>query len=173
MASDTTIFRNSFEGFQRGRWRETRIGPFAHLDIMTVGTSPGFVGAFSSHVTRVTDTLRVSCHLHHPKQLRGKLSGLRLQSLGSFLFWLCCIDATGSRPISGFFVRLGTFCVRSVPISRVAASQSDRSRRWKPWQGLVGAARFELATPGPPDRCANRAALRSDAAMTGKVDIHA
>ena len=27
---------------------------------------------------------------------------------------------------------------------------------------MVGAARFELATPGPPDRCANRAAPRSD-----------
>src|SRR5690349_3387165 len=27
--------------------------------------------------------------------------------------------------------------------------------------GLVGAARFELATPSPPDWCANRAALRS------------
>ena len=27
---------------------------------------------------------------------------------------------------------------------------------------LVGAARFELATPSPPDWCANRAALRSD-----------
>src|SRR5215470_13705411 len=26
---------------------------------------------------------------------------------------------------------------------------------------LVGAARFELATPSPPDWCANRAALRS------------
>ena len=28
---------------------------------------------------------------------------------------------------------------------------------------MVGAARFELATPSPPDWCANRAALRSDA----------
>ncbi len=27
---------------------------------------------------------------------------------------------------------------------------------------LVGAARFELATPSPPDWCANQAALRSD-----------
>src|SRR5450631_3358100 len=27
---------------------------------------------------------------------------------------------------------------------------------------LVGAARFELTTPCPPDRCANRAALRPD-----------
>ena len=27
---------------------------------------------------------------------------------------------------------------------------------------MVGAARFELATPSPPDWCANRAALRSD-----------
>src|SRR5262249_40205760 len=27
---------------------------------------------------------------------------------------------------------------------------------------LVGAARFELATPSPPDWCANRAALRSE-----------
>ena len=27
---------------------------------------------------------------------------------------------------------------------------------------MVGAGRFELPTPGPPDRCANRAALRSD-----------
>src|SRR5271165_961164 len=26
---------------------------------------------------------------------------------------------------------------------------------------MVGAMRFELTTPGPPDRCANRAALRS------------
>ena len=31
---------------------------------------------------------------------------------------------------------------------------------------LVGAARFELATPSPPDWCANRAALRSDGATT-------
>ena len=29
-------------------------------------------------------------------------------------------------------------------------------------RNLVGAARFELATPSPPDWCANRAALRSD-----------
>src|SRR5580704_16110074 len=29
-------------------------------------------------------------------------------------------------------------------------------------KGLVGAARFELATPSPPDWCANRAALRSE-----------
>ncbi len=29
------------------------------------------------------------------------------------------------------------------------------------WKKMVGAARFELATPGPPDRCANRAAPRS------------
>src|SRR5215831_5529270 len=28
---------------------------------------------------------------------------------------------------------------------------------------MVGAARFELATPSPPDWCANRAALRSEA----------
>src|SRR5690242_7868525 len=28
---------------------------------------------------------------------------------------------------------------------------------------MVGAGRFELPTPGPPDRCANRAALRSEA----------
>jgi hypothetical protein len=27
---------------------------------------------------------------------------------------------------------------------------------------MVGAARFELATPSPPDWCANRAALRSE-----------
>ena len=34
--------------------------------------------------------------------------------------------------------------------------------RWaKPLICLVGAARFELATPSPPDWCANRAALRS------------
>jgi hypothetical protein len=33
----------------------------------------------------------------------------------------------------------------------------------KPLKMMVGAARFELATPSPPDWCANRAALRSDA----------
>jgi hypothetical protein len=27
---------------------------------------------------------------------------------------------------------------------------------------MVGAGRFELPTPSPPDWCANRAALRSD-----------
>ena len=32
---------------------------------------------------------------------------------------------------------------------------------------LVGAGRFELPTPGPPDRCANRAALRSDVDSQG------
>src|SRR5437016_4487681 len=32
---------------------------------------------------------------------------------------------------------------------------------------MVGAARFELATPSPPDWCANRAALRSDATRAG------
>ena len=31
---------------------------------------------------------------------------------------------------------------------------------------MVGAERFELSTPGPPDRCANRAALRSDAGLS-------
>src|SRR5690606_15280808 len=31
---------------------------------------------------------------------------------------------------------------------------------------MVGAARFELATPSPPDWCANQAALRSDARRT-------
>jgi hypothetical protein len=30
-------------------------------------------------------------------------------------------------------------------------------------ENLVGAPRFELGTPSPPDWCANRAALRSDA----------
>src|SRR5262249_18675398 len=29
------------------------------------------------------------------------------------------------------------------------------------WKSLVGAPRFELGTPSPPDWCANRAALRS------------
>jgi hypothetical protein len=39
---------------------------------------------------------------------------------------------------------------------------------------LVGAARFELATPSPPDWCANRAALRSEArnALTSKACPH-
>ena len=32
---------------------------------------------------------------------------------------------------------------------------------------MVGAGRFELPTPGPPDRCANRAALRSDVGNQG------
>ena len=32
-------------------------------------------------------------------------------------------------------------------------------------EGLVGAPRFELGTPSPPDWCANRAALRSAAAI--------
>src|SRR5258708_30393974 len=32
---------------------------------------------------------------------------------------------------------------------------------------LVGAERFELSTPSPPDWCANRAALRSDATRAG------
>ena len=32
---------------------------------------------------------------------------------------------------------------------------------------LVGAPRFELGTPSPPDWCANRAALRSDATRAG------
>jgi hypothetical protein len=32
---------------------------------------------------------------------------------------------------------------------------------------MVGAGRFELPTPGPPDRCANRAALRSDVENQG------
>ena len=34
---------------------------------------------------------------------------------------------------------------------------------------MVGAARFELATPSPPDWCANRAALRSDLAATSTM----
>jgi hypothetical protein len=38
---------------------------------------------------------------------------------------------------------------------------------------MVGAGRFELPTPGPPDRCANRAALRSEAFLQGELDIHA
>ena len=36
---------------------------------------------------------------------------------------------------------------------------------------MVGAGRFELPTPGPPDRCANRAALRSEASMQGRLHI--
>ncbi len=38
--------------------------------------------------------------------------------------------------------------------------------------GLVGAERFELSTPSPPDWCANQAALRSDfrAAMHDNAD---
>lgn len=36
---------------------------------------------------------------------------------------------------------------------------------------MVGAAGFEPATPGPPDRCANRAAPRSDFRLTFHVQI--
>ena len=35
---------------------------------------------------------------------------------------------------------------------------------------LVGAPRFELGTPSPPDWCANRAALRSDRHRDYKFD---
>src|SRR3954466_5483493 len=34
-------------------------------------------------------------------------------------------------------------------------------------EDMVGAPRFELGTPSPPDWCANRAALRSDATRAG------
>ena len=37
---------------------------------------------------------------------------------------------------------------------------------------MVGAGRFELPTPGPPDRCANRAALRSEAVLPVRLHIH-
>src|ERR1700724_3027656 len=35
---------------------------------------------------------------------------------------------------------------------------------------LVGAPRFELGTPSPPDWCANRAALRSDGGKTAGAE---
>jgi hypothetical protein len=38
---------------------------------------------------------------------------------------------------------------------------------------LVGAARFELATPSPPDWCANRAALRSETEATIEIGYFA
>jgi hypothetical protein len=43
-------------------------------------------------------------------------------------------------------------------------------------RNLVGAARFELATPSPPDWCANRAALRSETGsplMCAGLDVQA
>src|SRR5262245_1608733 len=42
-----------------------------------------------------------------------------------------------------------------------------RKNRYRTRGLMVGAARFELATPSPPDWCANRAALRSVPAIGG------
>ena len=49
-----------------------------------------------------------------------------------------------------------------VPISYSSAVAAAVGNPTKLMGKMVGAGRFELPTPGPPDRCANRAALRSD-----------
>src|SRR6516162_10271098 len=49
-----------------------------------------------------------------------------------------------------------------VPISYSSAVAAPVGNPTKLMGKMVGAGRFELPTPGPPDRCANRAALRSD-----------
>ena len=53
-----------------------------------------------------------------------------------------------------------------------SAALSRETIVWMGWWGkVVGAGRFELPTPGPPDRCANRAALRSDIPVLGDLHI--
>src|SRR5215470_7046270 len=59
-----------------------------------------------------------------------------------------------------------TSCAKAAPPETLSATMAAITRldiRSSPMLSfLVGAARFELATPSPPDWCANRAALRSD-----------
>ena len=69
-------------------------------------------------------------------ELRGKLRGFLSASGGLY-------------PICSSFC----FCLRE---------QKARESLYFMGVLMVGAARFELATPSPPDWCANRAALRSD-----------
>src|SRR5262249_9265145 len=53
---------------------------------------------------------------------------------------------------------------------RYPKRQSSKSDLDKSLVLLVGAPRFELGTPSPPDWCANRAALRSDRRRDYKFD---
>jgi hypothetical protein len=54
--------------------------------------------------------------------------------------------------------RLGLFPSASFP--RLPAGKAQKCKKYL--NLLVGAPRFELGTPSPPDWCANRAALRSE-----------
>src|SRR5580658_6198412 len=63
----------------------------------------------------------------------------------------------------GLFGPMWGFCV---PFVRFRAGRRFRRGMWNLNninRLLVGAPRFELGTPSPPDWCANRAALRSEA----------
>ena len=53
----------------------------------------------------------------------------------------------------------------------VSAGTSTGRREWRRSKGvkMVGAGRFELPTPGPPDRCANQATLRSEPSRHGRL----
>ena len=64
--------------------------------------------------------------------------------------------------ISGLFAPVRDLWRCFVLLSSSVPIPSSHDYYRKPWGKLVGAGRFELPTPGPPDRCANRAALRSD-----------
>ena len=56
---------------------------------------------------------------------------------------------------------------RRIVLEEHRSRGADRERMMAlDWNALVGAARFELATPSPPDWCANRAALRSELRRT-------
>ncbi len=67
-----------------------------------------------------------------------------------------------SRSSSGSVGR-GPTCRRCTAASSpVAASSGPQWRKVIRTKKLVGAPRFELGTPSPPDWCANRAALRSE-----------
>jgi hypothetical protein len=63
--------------------------------------------------------------------------------------------------IRGFFVRIRGLCCRCVPFLYAAPESVTCNKCLFYGALLVGAPRFELGTPSPPDWCANRAALRS------------
>src|SRR5262249_46101054 len=76
-----------------------------------------------------------------------------LAQYGNHVFGMLdlCVPAPNQHCVGGRVERIAVSAARRMSLAEVKLSRE-----------MVGAGRFELPTPGPPDRCANRAALRSD-----------
>ena len=123
---------------------------------LALGSNPAFSGARQDHLWEAAALALYTGQSrdmveHYARQVNQK----RLAA-AAILKWETADAARtaskkGKGPEGGGFVRPDPEFV-----------QPDRLEKARPSEMLVGAARFELATPSPPDWCANQAALRSE-----------